>query len=97
MAEPSTSRRAWARTYGVVLSASCVNSTNQGETWRVEAKGQYGELAIDVETDGSYTPDPFDCLFGTWEWEEPTPAELATVTAVLGAKAVADLALLVDW
>lgn len=69
-----------------------VANTDGRETWRIEAKAPSGEIVIEHTTDGSYTPDPFDCLFGVWEWEDPEPGELAAVTEALGAEAVADLA-----
>ena len=96
MAEPSTSRRAWVQTHGVVLSVDHVDGEDTAQTWRVQAKTGGGTLAVDVATDGSFVPDPFDCLFGVWQWEQPEPGELAAAVEALGVEAVADLWQLLD-
>lgn len=85
--------RLWAETHGVVLSAALI----EHDSWRLEAKTENGTLGITVETDGSHIPDPFDCLFGAWEYETPDGHEYVRAGRVLGPAALADLARLLGW
>lgn len=87
----------WAERHGVTLDAVLVDKDDGTERWLVTAATPKGVLSVTVDTDGSYSPDPFDQLFGVWNDLPPDEGELARVVAVVGTEAVAELALLVGW
>ena len=89
----AASAHAWAEKHGVVLSATRYT----GETWRLEAKTHLGAIEDEITTDGSYEPDPFECLFGVWADFTPGHHEYRAAAAALGPAALADLARLLGW
>lgn len=87
----------WANRHGVTLDATLIDKNADGEAWLVTATTTLGCVSSVITTDGSYTPDAYDQLFGVWADCPPCPAEFREAVRVLGTEAVAEVALLVDW
>ena len=80
------------------LTAELEETTAGGDqTWRLEAHTSNGTHAVTLTTDGSYTPDPFEVLFGSWADCAPDDDEYYEAGRILGPDALHDLAGLLGW
>lgn len=97
MLDAAADAHAWAQKHGVVLSATRLHKPPDGESWCVEACTAFGVYAVQLDTDGSYQPDPFAVLFGSWADLTPDDDDYTAAARALGPAALADLARLLGW